>query len=115
MNRNGAIETLVQTLADTRNQLGSQKALFCKSERAFDKQKQNYEKKLKSLDEKFRQKRVDERNLANMKNTISELREQVDLLNMDQNSLPIFHLLHFYLTYPDIIYMDKSYTSKLPL
>ena len=104
LKRSEATETVEQTLADTRKEMGSQKALFCWLERAFDKQKQNYEKTLQSIEEMFRQKRIDDQKLAEIKYTISDLRKLVDLLKLDQNA---FLLLLIYLTFPDIVYMDK--------
>ena len=102
-----AIQTFEQTLEDTRKEVGSHKAFFCRLQRAFDKQKKNCEKTLQSFDEKLQQKRIDDRNLADMKDTISNLRKQVDLLELHQHALPMLHRLLFHLTGPDIVYTDK--------
>ena len=77
LKENGAVETLEQVLSDTRKKLEAQKALVHRLGKAFEKQKQNYEDTLRSLEEKTRQKRLDDRNLADLKDTISDLRTQV--------------------------------------
>ena len=107
LKENEAVETLEQILADTRKELGAQKALVDRLEVAFDKQKQNYEDTLRSLEEKTRQKRLDDRNLADLKDTISDLRTQVANLHADRQALPLLHQLLYQLTAPDIVYMDK--------
>ena len=97
----------MQVLADTRKELGAQKALGHRLEITFEKQKQNYEDTLRSLEEKTRQKRLDDRNLADLKDTISGLRTQVPNLNADRQALPLLHQLLYQLTAPHIVYMDK--------
>ena len=71
---NDAIESHEKALEDNREELVSQKATFSRLERAFDKQKQHYEQILKSLIEYTRQKRIDECNFRDLKDTISDLR-----------------------------------------
>ena len=85
----------------------AQKALVHRLEVAFDKQKQNYENTLRSLEEKTRQKRLDDRNLADLKDTISDLRTHVANLHADRQALPLLHQLLYPLTAPGIVYMDK--------
>ena len=94
-------------MADTRKDLGAQKALVHRLEVAFDKQKQNYEDTLRSLEKKTRQKRLDDRNLADLKDTMSDLRTQVANLLADRQAIPLLHQLLYQLTAPDIVYMDK--------
>ena len=107
LKENEAVETLEQLWTDTRKELGAQKALVHRLEVAFDKQKQNYEDTLRSLEEKTRQKRLDDRNLADLKDTIFDLRTQFANLNSDRQDLPLLHQLLYQLTAPDIVYMDK--------
>ena len=84
LKENEVVETLEQVLADTRKELGAQKAFVHQLEIAFEKQKQNYEGTLRSLEEKTHQKRLDDRNLPDLKDTISDLRTQVANLNVDR-------------------------------
>ena len=86
LKKNEAVETLEQVLADTRKELGAQQALVHWLEMVFKKQKQNYYDTLRSLEEKIRQKRLVDRNLADLKDTISDLRTQVANLNADRQT-----------------------------
>ena len=101
-------------MADTRKELGAQKPLVHRIEIAFEKQKQNYEATLRSLEDKIRQKRLDDRNLADLKDMISDLRTQVAKLNLDRQALPLPHQLLCQLTVPDIVYMDKVKPTNFP-
>ena len=98
-------ETLEKVLTDTRKEFGAQKALDHRLE--IEKQKQNNEGTLRSLEEKIRQKRLDDRNLANLKDTISDLRTQNANLNADRQALLLLHQLLYQLNVPDIVYIDK--------
>ena len=104
---NEAVETLQQALADTRKESGAQKALVHRLEIAYEKQKQNHEDTLRSLEEKIRQKRLDDRNLADLKDTITDFRTQVANLNAHRQALPLLHQLLYQLTVPHIVYKDK--------
>ena len=94
-------------MVDTRKELGAQKALVHQLEIAIEKQKQNYDDTLRSLEEKIRHKRLDDKNLADLKDTISDFRTQVANLHADRQVLPLIHQLLFHLTAPEIVYMDK--------
>ena len=94
-------------MADTRKELGVQKASVHRLEIAFEKQKQNYEDTLRSLEEKTRQKRLGDRNLADLKDTTSDLRNQFANLIADSQALRLLHQLLHQLTAPDILYLDK--------
>ena len=107
LKENEALETLEKVLTDTRKELGTQKTLVHRLEIAFDQQKQNYENTLRSLEENTRQKRLDDRNLADLNDTISDLRTQVANLNADRQALPLLQQLLYQLPAPDIVYMDK--------
>ena len=64
-----AAENFEKTLADFRIEMNSQIRLFCKLEGAFDKERQNYQQIL----QKLREKRIDDQNLAGMKDSIFDL------------------------------------------
>ena len=49
------------------------------------------------------QKRLDDRNLADLKDTMLDLRTQVANLNADRQALPLLHQLLYQLTVPDIV------------
>ena len=66
LNQNDNVESLEKDLEDTGAALGSEKATFTRLERAFDKQKQQFEQTLKSLSEHTRQERIDDRNLRDL-------------------------------------------------
>ena len=106
--KNEAVETLEQIWADTRKDLVAQKALVRRLEIAFEKRKQNYDATLRSLKEKIRQKRLDNRNFTDLKETISDLRTQVANLNAHRQALPLLHQLLYQLTVPDFFYMCKA-------
>ena len=107
LKENEAVETLEEVLADTLKELGAQKALVHRLEIAFKGQKQIDEDTLRSLEDKIRLKRLDDRNLADLKDTISDLRTQVANLNADCQALPLLHQLVYQMTVTDIVYMDK--------
>ena len=62
-----------QALRDTRKQMVSHKVFFRRFDCAFDKQKQKYKKTSQSLDEKRRQKRIDDQHLARRNMTSSSI------------------------------------------
>ena len=107
LKENEAVETLEQVLADTRKESGAQKALLHQLKIAFGKEKQNYEATMRFFEEKTCQKRLDDRNLADLKDTISDLRTQVANLNADRQALHLLHQLLYQLTVPDIVYLDE--------
>ena len=53
-------------------------------ERAFDKRKRHCVKTIKPISEHTRQKRIDDQNLPDFKDTISDLRKQIALLEADR-------------------------------
>ena len=55
-----------------------------------------------------------DRNLADLKHAISDLRYQVANLNADRQALPLLHQLLYQLTVPDIVYMDKVTPTNFP-
>ena len=107
LEENEEVDCLQQTLTATRAELGKQKALFIRLERAFNKLKENYEQISQSLIAQTRENKLDARNFADLKDTISDLRKQNALLQSDQHALPILHQLLATLTAPDIVYMDN--------
>ena len=111
-----AVETLEQISADTRKDLVAQKALVHRLEIALEKRKQNYDDTLRSLKEKIRQKCLDNRNFADLKETISDLRTQVANLNAHRQALPLLHQLLYQLTVrPQISFTQLlRLTAKLP-
>ena len=107
LKENEEVDCLQQNLAATRAELGKQKALFARLERAFNKLKENYEPISQSLSAQTRQNKFDARNLADLKDTITDLRKQNALLQSDQHALPMLHQLLAKLTAPDVVYMDN--------
>ena len=99
-------------LADTRRELCAQKALVHRLEIVFEKQKQNYENTLRALEEKVHQKRLDDRNFADLKDTISNLQTQVANLNADRQALPLLHQRLYLFTATEIVYRDKLTPTK---
>ena len=75
LKENEEVDCLEQILAATRAELGNQKALFARLERAFNKLKENYEQISQSLSAQTRQNKLDARNIADLKDTISDLRK----------------------------------------
>ena len=76
--------------------------MFARLERAF-----NYERISQSLSAQTRQNKLDARNIADLKDTMSDLRKQTALLQSDQHDLPMLHQLLATLTAPDVVYMDN--------
>ena len=107
LKENEEIDCLQQTLAATRAELGKQKALFARLERALNKLKENYEHISQSLSAQTRQNKLDARNLADLKDTITDFRKQNALLQSDQHDLSMLHQLLATLTAPDVVYMDN--------
>ena len=107
LRKNEEVDCLQQTLAAIRAELGKQKALFARLEQAFNKLKENYEHISQSLFAQTRQNKLDARNLADLKDTITDFRKQNALLQSDQHALPMLHQLWATLTAPDVVYMDK--------
>ena len=107
LKENEEVDCLEQTLAHTRAELGKQKALFARLERAFNTLKENYEQISQLLSAQTRQNKLDARINADLKDTISDLRKQNALLQSDQHALPIFHQLLATLTAPVVVYMDN--------
>ena len=107
LNENEEVDCLEQTLADTRAELGKQKALFARLEHAFKKLKENYEQISQSLSAQKTQIKLDARNIAYLKATISDLRKQNALLQLVQQTLPIPPQLLATLTAPDLVYLDN--------
>ena len=97
---NEEVDYLQQTLAATRAELGKQKALFARLERAFNKLKENYEQISQSLNAQNHQSKLDARNIEDLKDTMSDLRKQNALLQSDQHALPMLHQLLATLTAP---------------
>ena len=81
--------------------------MFARLERAFNKLKDNYEQISQSFSAQTRQNKLDARNIADLKDTISDLRKQNALLQSDQQALPMLHQLLATLTAPDIVYTDN--------
>ena len=81
--------------------------MFARLERAFNKLKKNIEHISQSLSAQTRQKKLDARILADLKDTITDLRKQNALLQSDQHALPMLHQLLATLTAPDVVYMDN--------
>ena len=106
LKENEEVDCLQQTLAATRAELGKQKALFARLERAFNKLKENYEQISQSLSAQTRQNKLEARNFADIKDTITDFRKQNALLQSDQHALPMLHQLLATLTAPDVVYMD---------
>ena len=67
--------------------------MFARLERAFNKLKENYEHISQSLSAQTCQNKLDARNLADLKDTITDLRKQNALLQSDQHALPMLHQL----------------------
>ena len=107
LKENEEVDCLQQTLAATRAELEKQKAVFTRLERAFNKLKENFEHITQSLSVQTRQNELDARNIADLKDTMSDLRKQNALLQSDQHALPMLHQLLATLTAPDIVYMDN--------
>ena len=107
LKENEVVDCLQQTLAAARAELGKQKALFARLERAFNKLKENYERISQSLSAQSRQNKIDTRNIADLKDTMSDHCKQNALLQSDQHALPILHELLATLTAPDVVYMDN--------
>ena len=53
----------------------------------------------------------DARNLADLQDTITDLRKQNALLQSDQRALPMLHQLLANLTVPDVVYLDNVITT----
>ena len=81
--------------------------MFARLERAFNKFKENYEHISQSLSAQTHQNKIDARNIADLKDTISDIRKQNALLQSDQQALPMLHQLLATLTAPDVVYMDN--------
>ena len=92
--------------------VGCTNALVHRLEIACQKQKQTYEDTVRLLEEKVRQKRLDDRKLADLKDTISDLRTQVAKLTADRQALPLLHQLLQQLTAPGLACKDKVTTTK---
>ena len=107
LEKNDNVESLEKALEVTRAELGSQKATFASWKRAFGKQKSLYEQTLKSLSEHTRQKRIDHLNLRNLKDTVSDLRKQIELLQADQHTIFMLHQLLSTFTTADVVYKDN--------
>ena len=107
LKENEEIDCLQQSLAATRAELGKQKALFARLKRAFKKMEENSEHISQSLSAQTRQRKLDARNLADLKDTITDRRKQNALLQSDQHALPMFHQLLATLTARDVVYMDN--------
>ena len=71
------LENIQATLTATQAKLGYQKGLFARIERDFKQMKQNYEATLKDVEARTVQKRIDDRNIADFKDTINDLKKQV--------------------------------------
>ena len=63
---NEEVDCLEQTLADTRGELGQQKALSARLEHAFNTLKENYDYISQSLSAQIRQNKLDARNVADL-------------------------------------------------
>ena len=107
LKENEEVDSLQQTLAATRAEVGKQKALFARLGGAFNKVKENYEKISQSLSAQTSQNKVDAPNFADLKDTISDLCKQNALLQSDQHALSMLHQLLATLTAPDVVYMDN--------
>ena len=81
--------------------------MFARLERAFNKLKENIEHISQSLSAQTRQNKLDARNLADVNDTITDLRKQNALLESDQHALPMLHQLLVTLTAPDVVYKDN--------
>ena len=75
LKENEEVDFLQQTLAATRAELGKQKVLFARLDCVFNKLKENYEQISQSLRAQTRQNKLDGRNIAEPKDTISDLRK----------------------------------------
>ena len=104
---NEEVDCLQQTLAARRAELGKQKALFARLERAFNKLKENYEQISQSLSAQTHQNKLDARNIADLQDTISDLRKQNALLQSDQHAVSMHHQLLATLIAPDMVYLDN--------
>ena len=107
------IDALQETLEATQNEFGRQKGMFCRLERDFKTMKENYETTLKDLEAKTTQKRLDDRNIADLKDSITDLRTQLDSIKADQGALPLLHQILYYITAPDLVYMDKAAHNEM--
>ena len=107
LKENEEVDCLEQTLADTRAELGKQKALFDRLESAFSKLKENSEQISQSLSAQTRENKLDARNISDLKDTISHLRKQNAPLQPEQHALPMLHQLLATLTAPNVVYMDN--------
>ena len=103
LKENEEVDCLEQTLADTRAKLEKQKALFACLERAFNKLKENNEQISQSLSAQTRENKLDGRNIAHLKETISDLRNENALLQSDQHALPMLHRLLATFSAPDVV------------
>ena len=111
LKENEEVDCLQQTLAATRAELGKQRALFARLERAINKLKENNEQISRSLSAPTRQNKLDARSIADLKDTISDLRKQNALLQSDRHSLPMLHQLLATLTASVVVYMDNVTTN----
>ena len=81
--------------------------MFARLERAFNTLKENYKQISQSLSARTRRDKPDARNIADLNDTLSDLRNQNALLQSDQHALPMLHQLLTTLTAPDVVYMDN--------
>ena len=102
LKKNEAIETLEQVLDDIRKELGAQKALADRLDIAFSKTKK-IQRRTSVPRRKNHQKCLDNRNLVDLKDTISDLRTPVANQHADHRALPLLHQLLYHLTAPKFL------------